>query len=84
LPKRETPVQNFAKRYTHDVSYKEVVTKELMEIIENDVSAISLNPVFGSLWRAVCNDRGTSAREDLAKSFSMQIEKITDEEEKTE
>jgi len=76
IPKREPPVQDFAKRYTSDSSYKLLVVKQLKNIINQDVSAISLNPVFGSLWRAVCNDRENPAREELIQSFGLQIEKI--------
>ena len=76
MPKRETPVQDFAKRYISDNSYKILVVKQLRKIINEDVSAISLNPVFGSLWRAICNDRQNPAREELIQSFGLQIERI--------
>lgn len=33
----------------------------LAKIIDEDVSAISLSPVFGILWRTVCNDRTNEA-----------------------
>src|SRR6266480_1403380 len=76
MPKREPPVQDFAKRYVSDNSYKLLVVRQLKKIIDQDVSAVSLNPVFGSLWRAVCNDRENPAREELIQSFGLQIEKI--------
>jgi hypothetical protein len=83
LPKRDAPVQDFAKKYASDKSYKQIVTDQLKKIISEDVSAISLNPVFGSLWRAVCNDRESLAREELTQCFSMEVEKIKDLKEKT-
>ncbi|RDL35864.1 uncharacterized protein BP5553_06476 [Venustampulla echinocandica] len=78
LPKREIPVQDFALRYNSDNSYKALVASQLQKIIDQDVSAISLNPVFGSLWRAVCNDRSNDNREGLISSFGLQVDRIKD------
>ena len=50
LPKKATPVQDFAKRYAAgDNGYKKTAIVQLRSAIQDDVSAISLNPVFGSL-----------------------------------
>jgi hypothetical protein len=83
MPKRETPIQDFAKRYASDAAYKDIVVKQLKKIISDNVSAISLNPVFGSLWRAVCNDRNNPERDDLIQSFGLQVDRIPREQEKT-
>jgi hypothetical protein len=46
LPKKATPAQDFAKRYmAGDIGYKKTAITQLREIIQNDVAAISLNPV---------------------------------------
>ncbi|KAF2805184.1 uncharacterized protein BDZ99DRAFT_114835 [Mytilinidion resinicola] len=82
LPKKKTPVQDFAKRYNTDEAYKAVAVEHLTKIIKEDVSAVSLNPVFGSLWRAVCNDRNNKARDRLISAFGLQIERIANAEEK--
>ncbi|KAF4627671.1 hypothetical protein G7Y89_g10482 [Cudoniella acicularis] len=82
IPKRKTPVTDFAQRYISDPSYKKLVVEHLQKIIQQDVSSISLNPVFGSLWRAVCNDRSNEKREDLVTSFSVQVDKIGNTDEK--
>ncbi|CAI6337660.1 unnamed protein product [Periconia digitata] len=76
LSKKKTPLGDFAKRYERDEQYKKLVTEQLEGIIQQDVSSMSLNPVFGTLWRAVCNDRENSARDELVKSFSSQIDMI--------
>ena len=46
LPKKTTPVQDFAKRYAAgDEGYKKTAIFQLRSIIQDDVTAISLNPV---------------------------------------
>jgi hypothetical protein len=82
MPRRKTPVQDFAQRYKVDGEFRKLVTVHMRQIIEDDVTAISLNPVFGSLWRAVCNDRDNEERGNLTESFSKSIEGIRDAEEK--
>jgi hypothetical protein len=82
LPRKKTPVLNFTKRYATDAEYKQLAVKQLKKIINEDVSAMSLNPVFGSLWRAVCNDRDNSARDELVKDFGSKVDTIKDVEEK--
>ncbi|KAH7078630.1 hypothetical protein BKA63DRAFT_506815 [Paraphoma chrysanthemicola] len=82
LPKRKTPVVDFAERYRKDQQYKSVVMTQLNAIIQADVSSVSLNPVFGALWRAVCNDRDNPARDVLLASFSLHVDRIADADEK--
>ncbi|KAF2756692.1 hypothetical protein EJ05DRAFT_532530 [Pseudovirgaria hyperparasitica] len=82
LPKKDQAVLDFAKRYTQDSVYKDIVIRELTAIIQRDVSAISLNPVFGSLWRAVCNDRGNASRDTIITAFGAAVERLSDAEEK--
>ncbi|PSS12568.1 hypothetical protein M430DRAFT_36658 [Amorphotheca resinae ATCC 22711] len=82
LPKKTTPVQDFAKRYAEDPRYRIIAVEQLRKIIYGDVSAISLNPVFGSLWRVVCNDRDNEARDELTTAFGSQIDRIADANEK--
>ncbi|OQD81917.1 hypothetical protein PENANT_c024G10151 [Penicillium antarcticum] len=78
IPKRTTPVLDFAKRWNTDPQYKDLVVKCLTQIINENVQAMALNPVFGTLWRAVCNDRDHGHREELLVAFSRSLEKITD------
>ncbi|CZR54669.1 uncharacterized protein PAC_04553 [Phialocephala subalpina] len=82
LPKKASPVQDFAKRYAVDGHYKRVAVEQLKKLIEKDVAAISLNPVFGSLWRAVCNDRDNEAREEVITAFGLQVDRIANADEK--
>lgn len=83
LPKRNGKTLDFARRYSEDPSYKEIVVKELRNIIETDVTSVALNPVFGRLWRAVCNDRMFSGRQDLITVFAASIEKLQNAEQRT-
>ncbi|CAO2648786.1 Nn.00g097350.m01.CDS01 [Neocucurbitaria sp. VM-36] len=82
LPKRKIPVDDFAQRYAKDDVYKKVVVEQLRAIIETDVTSVSLNPVFGALWRAVCNDRNNPARDDLIAAFGLHVDRIANAEEK--
>lgn len=82
IPKKKEPVQDFAKRYNQDAAYRDLVGRQLNTIIADDVSAMSVNPVFGSLWRAVCNDKTNEARQGLVDAFSLAVEKIKNGEEK--
>ena len=76
-------MQDFAKRYSgDDEKFKNTVVQQLRAIINEDVTTISLNPVFGSLWRAVCNDRTSEHREELITAFGLQIDRISNPEEK--
>ncbi|KAK3905164.1 hypothetical protein C8A05DRAFT_31038 [Staphylotrichum tortipilum] len=81
-PRRETPVPNFSARYKTDASYRAIVCAQLAEIIEADVAAIALNPVFGTLWRTVCNDRINPARDALLARFGLKVERLEDAEKK--
>jgi hypothetical protein len=83
LPKRKIPVEDFARRYTKDGQYKMIVVEHLKAIIETDVTSMSLNPVFGALWRAVCNDRENYARDELITAFSLHVGRIANADEQT-
>jgi hypothetical protein len=83
LPKKKTPVADFARRYATDEQYKGMVVEQLKAIIESDVTSMTLNPIFGALWRAVCNDRENSARDGLITAFSLSVDRIANAEEKT-
>jgi hypothetical protein len=83
LPKKETLVDDFAQRYARDGQYKIAVVEELRSIIETDVTSMSLNPVFGSLWRAVCNDRTNLEHDNLVQAFGLHVDKITNVNERT-
>ncbi|KAK0708016.1 hypothetical protein B0H67DRAFT_589123 [Lasiosphaeris hirsuta] len=84
IPHRENRVADFSQRYTTDTtgSYRNLVVAQIGELIDADVAAIALNPVFGTLWRAICNDRLNPMRDDLIASFSLRVSQISDEEKK--
>jgi hypothetical protein len=82
LPKKASPLQDFAKTYKESAAYRSLVVRQLRDIIERDVSAISLNPVFGSLWRTFCNDRENDQRQEVIDLFGRKVEAIRDANEK--
>ncbi|KAK4184112.1 E3 ubiquitin-protein ligase itt1 [Podospora australis] len=82
IPTREEPVIDFAKRYAADPGYQKLVVQQLGELIAHDVAGIALNPVFGSLWRTVCNDRSNEARDHLITSFGLHVDRIVNPDQK--
>ncbi|KAJ6116349.1 hypothetical protein N7512_006074 [Penicillium capsulatum] len=77
LPKRSIPVQNFAERWKTDGAYRNVAIEHLLTMIHTDVRAIALNPVFGTLWRTICNDRAYDRREEVLEAFSTSLNKLS-------
>ncbi|KAK1765232.1 hypothetical protein QBC33DRAFT_544957 [Phialemonium atrogriseum] len=75
---RRPPVTDFSKRYLADEAYRGLVVDNLMDIIQSDVTAVAVNPVFGSLWRTVCNDRLNEARDGLIEAFGTHVDRISD------
>lgn len=84
LPKKKTPVSDFAKSWANDAAYRAIAVENLRSIIDDNVVSISLNPVFGSFWRAVCSDRTNYARGSLVTAFSLAVDRITDPVEKAQ
>lgn len=82
LKARGPSVKNFAKRYVEDESYKKLAVDQLRRIITSNVSAVSVNPIFGTLWRTVCNDRNNEARDGLITAFGLEVDRISDATEK--
>ncbi|KAK0673071.1 hypothetical protein QBC41DRAFT_312120 [Cercophora samala] len=76
-------VQDFAKRYMVDEEYRNLVCAQLQQIIETDVTVMALNPVFGTLWRSVCNDRANPARDGLITKFGFHVDRIPNAEQKS-
>lgn len=75
-------VQELGKRYKEDPVYQRLVIDQLTFIIRRNVSAISVNPVFGTLWRVVCSDRKNVARVTLGTMFGLEVEKVHNPDEK--
>ncbi|KAL2829129.1 hypothetical protein BJY01DRAFT_126335 [Aspergillus pseudoustus] len=82
LPKKDTPAEDPTRRWSTDPTYQSTAARHLMRIIDEDLQAIAINPVFGSLWRAVCQDRTYDGRDSLVNAFSKAVERITDPKEK--
>lgn len=78
LPKRPKPIQNFTERWKTDDLYKRLTFEHLLAIMHEDVRAIALNPVFGSLWRTICKDRTYDNRDILLEAFTTSLNKLKD------
>ncbi|KAL4966505.1 uncharacterized protein BDV14DRAFT_188970 [Aspergillus stella-maris] len=73
LPKRPTPAQSPIQQWSTDNAYRTMATGKLLQIIDKNVSAMAVNAVFGSLWRAVCKDSDAVGKiQDQKKKDIMQ------------
>lgn len=79
---RDEPVCNFSSRYKSDSEYAKFVTKSLDNIIAENVMSMALNPIFGTLWRTVCNDRGNEMRNGLIEAFGLAVDRLSDRNDK--
>ncbi|KAJ2978061.1 hypothetical protein NQ176_g4026 [Zarea fungicola] len=79
---RGPKMSSLSTAYTQDPQYKEMAMEQLRRIISHDVSIISVNPIFSSLWRTVCADRANQGRNELVTLFGQKVEKLTDNAEK--
>lgn len=76
---------NLGKKFSNrdDEQYRAQVYTSLSAIIESNISALTYNPVFGQLWRAVCKETDNDEKTKLLDAFSMQVSKLTDPAKKT-
>ncbi|PKS08369.1 hypothetical protein jhhlp_005313 [Lomentospora prolificans] len=77
VPTRKDKMDDFSKRYNADPTYKRFVTTQLRAIIQENVTAMTVNPVFGTLWRTVCNDRKNPVRDELIQLFGSEVERLS-------
>ncbi|KAG8799752.1 hypothetical protein FRC19_000072 [Serendipita sp. 401] len=72
---------NLSKKFLDpkESQYRKQVYEALKEIIGYNVVALTYNPIFGQLWRAVCKDRTNPYREELVNAFSNKVGKESDE-----
>ncbi|KAJ7790840.1 hypothetical protein B0H14DRAFT_3115499 [Mycena olivaceomarginata] len=70
---------NLAKRFVDpsETDYRDLVYARLTEIIRSNVASLTYNPIFGTLWRAVCKD-SSSRKTELVNLFSESVGKVTD------
>ena len=69
---------DFPQRYKADEAYRHSAIEIIKELIQSDGVALSVNPVFGTLWRTVCSDRQNKARDKLTTMLGTAVENITD------
>ncbi|KAF5625652.1 dihydroxyacid dehydratase [Fusarium sp. NRRL 52700] len=71
--------RNLASNYINGSEYhKTVIARHLDRIIRTNVSVITIHPLFGRLWAAVCLDRtGNNIKRTLLEKFRAQVEHIS-------
>jgi hypothetical protein len=76
-------ITDFSARYVTDEKYRKLATAQLRKIISSDVVAVTVNPVFGALWRVICNDRNSEVRKELVTLFSQAVDRVKSSDEKS-
>ena len=65
------------QKFFGDKSYKKNVYKVFETLLEpSNVLALSYNPIFGKLWRAICKSRGDDERDSLVEKLGHTIGKL--------
>ncbi|KAG8918376.1 hypothetical protein FRC01_001897, partial [Tulasnella sp. 417] len=93
IPQSKVPIDltRLARRFASpgEDEYRTAVYSALASVIDQNVVALTWNPIFGQLWRAVCKYRAPSAvpgeksgppkeRDELVNRFSLQVGKLKD------
>lgn len=67
-----------AKRFKEDVAFQDVVFRALARIFTpTNVSAVTYNPIIGTLWRLGCRMRGDERLEKLKDALSLCVTSTT-------
>lgn len=72
---------NLGKKFANkaDEAFRQQVYTSLAAVISSNVLALTYNPVFGQLWRAVCKESDNENKLELVNAFSVQVGKITNQ-----
>ncbi|KAJ6562595.1 hypothetical protein B0H19DRAFT_1145101 [Mycena capillaripes] len=85
IPVRTSTAESFdpGKRFSNpaEVAYRDLVYESLTSIIQTNVACLTYNPIFGQLWRAVCNDTD-DRKTTLVNLFSEYVGKVAEAGEK--
>ncbi|KAF5711514.1 hypothetical protein FMUND_8909 [Fusarium mundagurra] len=76
--------RDLAKNYINRGEWsKNVIAKHMNRIIRTNLSVITIHPLFGRLWAAVCMDRtGDKLNKTLMRRFRAQVRLISNAEDK--
>lgn len=77
---------NLAKRFADpaEANYRATVHATLAAVIDANVYALTYNPIFGQLWRAVCKEHDSDAKQKLVDAFSHRVSQISNAQQKTD
>lgn len=71
---------SFIPRFANDTKYKDIVYRVFDSLCTNgQVIAITTNPLFGKLWRAICKDRKDPRRDNLVGVFATAINNLPED-----
>ncbi|TDL20326.1 hypothetical protein BD410DRAFT_725893 [Rickenella mellea] len=77
---------NLGKRFADKTEgmYRSTVYTTLTSLINSNVYALTYNPVFGQLWRAVCKESDNMEKQALVDAFSVRVSQLKDGKEKAD
>lgn len=75
---------NLGKRFSDrsQTTYRAKVYESLSSIIATNIMALTRNPVFGQLWRAVCKESDNAETQALVNAFSVKVAQVSNVDEK--
>lgn len=69
--------KNIMKKFVYDTQYKDTVYSVFEDILTPQlIKSLTYNPLFGTLWRAICKDRNDDRRDLLVNKLSNVISKL--------
>ncbi|KLO82704.1 uncharacterized protein LW93_9908 [Fusarium fujikuroi] len=76
--------RNVARKYIDGTAtYKNFIAKHLNRIIKTNISGIAFHPLYGQLFRTVCEDQtGDKLKTTLLQKFRAQVNLIPDDKDK--
>jgi hypothetical protein len=79
-PNLDFNIDRLPDKFFRDAEYKKIVYDTFDSILEPDyVLALSYNPIFGKLWRAICRARNDPERNILTDKLQRTISLLTNE-----
>lgn len=70
-------IDNISNKFFHDADYKKLVYDVFFTLLyPENVLALSYNPIFGKLWRAIARSRNDPERDQLIEKLGNTITKL--------
>lgn len=74
----EASLSEATHRLDRDEMYRQLVFSMLADIIREDVMSLTINKVFGRIWRKICTMRKDPRRDELINRIEMEKKKLVE------